>query len=100
LIDHYLRGDRFQLGLVSVGVIIDIVNSFNKLSLSPLSPRHHLTPDPPMSYLGKTKNKKRNSLAHPRPGTYHPPDLVLLRAHPESDEVDEGAGLVGRRGFL
>jgi hypothetical protein len=53
-----------------------------------------------MSYLGKTKNKKRNSLAHPRPGTYHPPDLVLLRAHPESDEVDEGAGLVGRGGFL
>jgi hypothetical protein len=57
-------------------------------------------PDPPISYLGKTKNKKRNSLAHPRPGHHHPPDLFRLCALSESDEVDEGAGLVGRRGFL
>lgn len=48
----------------------------------------------------RTNVENRHSLAHPRPGDHHPPDLFLLRARSESDEVDEGAGLVGRRGFL
>jgi hypothetical protein len=68
---------------------------FHQTITSPPSP-----PNPQIAKLGETKKKKRNSLADPRPGHYYPPDLVLLRAHSESDEVDEGAGLVGWGGFL
>jgi hypothetical protein len=83
---------------ISVGIVIydDIVNSFTKPSLSP---RYHLTPESQNSGKRKT-NQKRNSLAHPRPGHHHPPDLFRLCARSESDEVDEGAGLVGRGDLL
>jgi hypothetical protein len=92
---------RYRLSTI---IVVAAFNSVWSRSSSPwplLSSDHDITPStpkPPISYTGNTK--KRNSLAHPRPGHYHPPDLVLLRAHSESDEVDEGAGLAGRGGFL
>jgi hypothetical protein len=70
------------------------------MATSLLGPLHHPRHDIVSRQNEKQNIKKRNSLAHPRPGHHHPPDLVLLRARFESDEVDEGAGLVGRGGFL